>query len=534
MGDGGRPFASTEVPRHLLRSLLAVALVCGPALPAPAQEAPASQPPATFFRSIQAARRTGQVSIDGRADELAWNAAELGDGFTQFEPDEGAPPTAPTRFRVLWDDDSIYVAIECDDPVGPTATLSRRDRAVEGDWVSFDLDTTNDRRTAYHFQVFAGGQQLDALHFNDTEFTTDWDAAWESAVLRTESGWSAEVRIPLRILRVPDGASEFGFNVYRYLARRKEQDQWRYRPRGSAGDVSLLGRLTGVRGIRPVRSLELRPYLASRSTMTTPAPGPAIAPFRFAPCSSVGIGANGVAAGCAGLDLRYSLASDLSLVATVNPDFGQVEADQRVLNLSTFETFFPEKRPFFTEGLDLFQSPLRISFGGAEATRTRPSIRAGSASRRRSGTPRTAPCCTSPTRSRSAPRPRSAAPSARRRWACSPRTSRAWRRRCFARARSPTCAPPRRRRAKCCGSASPSPIGPSSAWWRPRAIPSSPPRRPTSPAGTRTSAEPISPPSMRAATGASRDRRWDRCSAGATRTSRTTERSWAAGPAAWR
>src|SRR5439155_11536446 len=106
-------------------------------------------------------------------------------------------------------------------------------------------------------------------------------------------------------------------------------------------------------------------YLASRSTMTRPAPGPASAPFRFAPCSSFGIGDNGLQAGCAGLDLRYSLASDLSLVGTINPDFGQVEADQRVLNVSTFETFFPEKRPFFTEGLDLFQSPLRVSFGGA-------------------------------------------------------------------------------------------------------------------------------------------------------------------------
>ena len=290
MRGGGPPFGSSEVPRYVFRPLLAVALVAGPALAAPSPESPASQPAASFFRSIHAARRSGPVAIDGRPDELAWNAAELGEGFTQFEPDEGAPPTAPTRFRVLWDDDSIYVAIECDDPVPPTATLSRRDRAVEGDWVSFDLDTTNDRRTAYHFQVYAAGQQLDALHFNDTDFTTDWDAAWESAVARTESGWSVEVRIPLRILRVPDGATEFGFNVYRYLARRKEQDQWRYRPRGSSGDVSLLGQLTGVRGIHPVRSLELRPYLASRSTMTRPAPGPASAPFRFAPCSSFGIG----------------------------------------------------------------------------------------------------------------------------------------------------------------------------------------------------------------------------------------------------
>ncbi|HWE24389.1 MAG TPA: DUF5916 domain-containing protein [Myxococcales bacterium] len=320
--------------------------------------------PESFFRRVRAARRQGPVVIDGRIDEPAWLAAELGDRFTQLEPDEGAPPAAPTRFRVLWDDASLYVAIECDDPEPLTATLSRRDRPVEGDWVSFDLDTTNDRRTAYHFQVFAGGHQLDGLHFNDTDFTADWDAAWESAVARTPSGWSVEMRIPLRILRIPYGATDFGFNVYRYLARRKEQDQWRYRPRGASGDISLLGQLTGLAGIHPDRALELRPYVATRTTVTHPAPAPATVPLNAGLCTSWGMNHNGVAAGCAGLDLRYSLASDLLLVGTINPDFGQVEADQRVLNVSTFETFFPEKRPFFTEGLDLFQSPLRISFGG--------------------------------------------------------------------------------------------------------------------------------------------------------------------------
>jgi Domain of unknown function (DUF5916)/Carbohydrate family 9 binding domain-like len=359
------PFGLAEVPRRLPRPLLAVALACAPALAALAQESPGAGGAASFFRSIRAARRSSPLVIDGRMDEPAWREAELGERFTQFEPDEGAQPTAPTRFRVLWDDDALYVGVECDDPQAPTDTLSRRDRFVEGDWVSFDLDTTNDRRTAYHFQVFAAGQQLDGLHFNDTDMTTDWDAAWESAVARTPTGWSVEFRIPLRILRIPEGATDFGFNVYRYLARRKEQDQWRYRPRGASGDISLLGRLTGLGGIHPVRSLELRPYLAARSKITRPAPGPATAPFLFSPCSSFGVGDKGLEAGCAGLDLRYSLASDLSLVATLNPDFGQVEADQRVLNLSTFETFFPEKRPFFTEGLDLFQSPLRINFGGA-------------------------------------------------------------------------------------------------------------------------------------------------------------------------
>jgi len=326
--------------------------------------APTEEEVARHFRSIRAARRTGPIQLDGRPDEAAWLAAEPGSGFTQFSPDEGAPASVQTRFRVLWDDDAIYVGVECDDPEPPTAIMSRRDRQVDGDFISFDLDTTNDRRTAYHFQVFAAGQQLDALHFNDTDFTPDWDAAWESAVARSDRGWSVEVKIPLRILRIPDGARSFGFNLYRILARRHEEDQWRYRPHGAAGDISMLGELTGIGGIRPVRSLELRPYFATRSSTTRPAPADATAPLLFAPCTSVGYSRRSVAGACAGLDLRYSVASDVHLVGTLNPDFGQVEADQIVLNLSTFETFFPEKRPFFTEGLDLFQSPLRIQFGG--------------------------------------------------------------------------------------------------------------------------------------------------------------------------
>ena len=126
----------------------------------------------------------------------------------------------------------------------------------------------------------------------------------------------------------------------------------------------MLGRLSGLDGIRPVRSLELKPYLAMRSTRTVPRPGPVPAPFAFGPCSSTGVTALGIAAGCAGLDARVGLTSDLSLVATVNPDFGQVEADERVLNLGTFETFFPEKRPFFLEGLDIFQPPFQVNIGG--------------------------------------------------------------------------------------------------------------------------------------------------------------------------
>jgi hypothetical protein len=301
---------------------------------------------ATAPRSLRAARRSGEIRIDGRADEPAWGAAEVGDGFRQTEPDDGSAATAATRFRVLWDDDSLYVAIECDDPLPPTALASPRDRDIDADLVRIDLDTTLDRRTAYHFGVYAAGQQVDGMHFNDDDYTSDWDAPWESAVAITPSGWSVEMRIPLRVLRIPEGARAFGMNVQRTLTRRHEESTWQYRPREAAGVVSGFGLLTGLDGIRPVVQLDLKPYVAGRGNCaTTSAPA--------APCQT-GLDF--------GLDARYSLTSELALVGAIHPDFGQVEIDERVLNLTTFETYLPEKRPFFLEGLDLFNLPLSSAY----------------------------------------------------------------------------------------------------------------------------------------------------------------------------
>ena len=332
------------------------------AAPAFAQR-PDLAPEESFVRTAHAARRTGgPITVDGVMDEPAWQAAPLEDQFTQVNPDEGRPASVHTAFRVMWDDEYLYFGAICDDDHPPTATLSRRDRYIEGDSVQFDLDTTLDRRTAYHFQVYAAGQQLDAIHFNDTDMTTDWDAPWDSAVKRTAAGWSVEMRIPLRSLRIPDGAKLMGFNVYRILSRRHEEDQWRFRPNGRPGDISRLGLLDGIAGIHPVKELELRPYVGTKFLRSVPAyatPRP-----ELGSCLTTGFDAQRQGGLCAGLDLRYNLASDLALVGTINPDFGQVEADQRVLNLSTFETFFPEKRPFFLEGLDLFKLPLRTDIGG--------------------------------------------------------------------------------------------------------------------------------------------------------------------------
>ena len=324
---------------------------------------PLADSPRSPHRVAHAARLVGPPPvIDGRLDDPAWQEAPLHEGFTQVTPDEGSPGSVHTAFRVLWDDEYFYFGAICDDPEPPTLTLSRRDREIEGDNIQFDLDTEEDKRTAYHFQVYAAGQQVDALHFNDTDRTTDWDAAWESAVAKTPTGWSVEMRIPLRVLRIPEHAHEMGFNVYRILSRRHEESQWRFMPNGEAGQVSRLGILEGIDGIHPVREMELKPYLAMKFLRNVPTYGKP--DLSFGQCATTGFDAQRQGGFCGGLDFRYNLASDLALVGTVNPDFGQVEADQRILNLSTVETFFPEKRPFFLEGLDLFKTTYRVDIGG--------------------------------------------------------------------------------------------------------------------------------------------------------------------------
>jgi hypothetical protein len=338
--------------------------VVGAAMPVPARSSPATNDGQAVGRSVRAARLSGSIDLDGRPDEPAWQAAETGEAFTQTEPEEGRPASSSTRFWVLWDDDSLYVAAECIDPAGVTALLSRRDRASEGDKIEFNLDTRLDLRIAYQFTVFAAGHQLDGLRFNDTEMTTNWDAAWESAVVRTPSGWSFEARIPLRVMHIPRGAREFGFNMSRTISKRREVSRWQFVPRGVPGEVSSLGRLTGIDGIRPVRAIEIRPYLGMRTTLARPVASDQGAPLLLGACSSTGIAGSVFAAACTGIDARIGLTSDLALVGTLNPDFGQVEADTRVLNLSTFETFFPEKRPFFVQGMEAFQPPYNVMYGG--------------------------------------------------------------------------------------------------------------------------------------------------------------------------
>jgi hypothetical protein len=296
---------------------------------------------------IRAARTSGPVTVDGKLEEDAWARAPAFDAFVQRFPEAGKAPSERTELRVLHDDRNVYFAVTCYDsqPALINRNLGRRDSALFTDVVRLLLDTTHDHRTAYAFAVSAGGVQSDGLYYDDRMYSSDWDGVWDGAAGLREDGWVAEFSIPLSLLRFPEVPMQtWGFSVRREIARKNEELETVDNPRTSGAVVSRLGHLTGLEALKPRRAVELVPYLAARS-VARPQYSDAARPRPRLMDPSLDVG----------LDLKASLTSDLALTATFNPDFGQVEADRLLLNLSTFESFFPEKRPFFTQGMELFQ-----------------------------------------------------------------------------------------------------------------------------------------------------------------------------------
>jgi hypothetical protein len=335
------------IARSLLLSTLAWSL--GTAWGAPE--------PAIAPREMRAVRAATAPVLDGRVDDGAWTQAAVDDRFVQMFPASGQPPTERTEMRVVYDDEAVYIALRMFDAQseGIVGRLTRRDRDIETDWVAVGFDSQHDKHTAYYFAVSAAGVQSDGVFHDDSELNKDWDAVWDSAVRREATGWSAELKIPLSVLRFSAADIQtWGFQAWRHISRKKEDVAWAFHPNNVQGEVSWFGELGGLSGLRPRRTIELRPFLIARLGATTNAGG-----------SFFGAGGSGrdVDVGLdGGLDAKIGLTSNLTLDATINPDFGQVEADQVVLNLSRFETFFPEKRPFFIEGADLFQTPLQLFY----------------------------------------------------------------------------------------------------------------------------------------------------------------------------
>ena len=291
-------------------------------------------------RAAVAVRRDGPIQVDGRLDDEAWGAATPISGFTQKEPDEGAPAAEPTEVRVLFDDRAIYIGARMLDsqPGLISRRLARRDQDANTDFFEVSLDPNLDRRTGYQFSVSAANVQGDRYLYDDNRDDRAWNAVWESAVHHDEDGWSVEIRIPLSQVRYDpsDGPQTWGVNFSRRRTLTNERSFFAPEPRNNTGVVSLFGLLEGIQATTGSRRFEARPYALTGLRSAPATPGD---PFFSGREAKVEMG----------VDLRYGLGSAFTLDATVNPDFGQVEADPATINLSAFEVFLDERRPFFVE-----------------------------------------------------------------------------------------------------------------------------------------------------------------------------------------
>ena len=297
---------------------------------------------------LRALRTATQIHVDGRLDEAPWAQAESATGFTQEWPLRGVPAHQRTEVKVLFDDHFLYIGARMHhDPGldgGPARVvkrLHRRDQDDQGDWFGVALDSTHDRRTALVFEVNAAGVQKDQVIYNDSTFDPSWDGVWESAVTSDAGGWTAELKVPLSLLRFKPGPGPqtWGINFSRVdQGVVRESSRWRVVLRGESGFVSRFPELSGLAGLQPQFRREYLPYLGLARKFETRR---GYDDRQWEPR--------------AGLDARWGLDSHSQIDLSVRPDFGQVEVDQTVLNLGTVETFFPEKRPFFLEGMEVFR-----------------------------------------------------------------------------------------------------------------------------------------------------------------------------------
>jgi hypothetical protein len=284
--------------------------------------------------------------IDGRLDDPEWRTAAFVSDFVQKDPDEGKPASETTQVGLLYDDDAIYIGarMHCNRPKDHIrASMSRRDNVGNSERFIVSLDTYRDRRTCYSFAVTATGVIADYYHPIDNEYQRDysWDPVWHAHTSIDSAGWSAEIRIPFSQLRFrSEDVQVWGINYNRYVSSESEDAFLVYVPKNVVGWSSYFPDLVGIEGIRPSRRLEVVPYVASDGRFDE-----AVAADPFHDGSDIDTRAGG--------DLKLGLGPNLTLDATINPDFGQVEADPAEVNLTAYETFFSERRPFFTEGSQL-------------------------------------------------------------------------------------------------------------------------------------------------------------------------------------
>jgi hypothetical protein len=311
--------------------------------------------PVSTARTAVAARASTPPTIDGRDGDEAWRSAQVIQGFRMFDPVEDGEERFRTVAKVTYDDRHFYVLVRAYDPHPDSivALLSRRDVRTPSDWIKVMIDSYHDRRSGYEFAVNPIGVKRDYYTYNDASEDESWDGIWDVGTAIDSLGWVAEFRIPLSQLRFGAAASHtFGLMITREIARTNERMSWPVYRRSRAGIASQFGEIGGITGIGTPRRLEIAPYTVAKNAT-------------LAKTNTAGevIGYGRSQQFTAGADIKYGVSSNLTLDATVNPDFGQVEADPAVLNLTAFETFYQERRPFFMEGMGIFRFDISCSDG---------------------------------------------------------------------------------------------------------------------------------------------------------------------------
>ena len=320
----------------------------------------ALQFPSTIKAETESAHRVATAvrikgsppQLDGVLDDAVWKTAPLHEGFRQRDPNEGEPVSERTTFQVAYDDEAIYFAMMCYDsePDKIVSRLVRRDEYVESDKVQIILDPHYNRQRGFSFTIYPSGSVIDGIvgGGGPDGWNNAWDGVWEAKTRIHEAGWAVECRIPFYMFRFsPKDKYTWGLQVEREISRRKERAHWRLIKKGESGWISRFGDLIGIEDIHPSRHLELIPYTMGRTTLNSETDLPL-------PSNGWGPRAN------VGGDVQYGITSGITLNATINPDFGQVEADPATLNLSAYEEYFEERRPFFVKGSSIF------NFGGGQ------------------------------------------------------------------------------------------------------------------------------------------------------------------------
>lgn len=293
--------------------------------------------------------------IDGFLNDPCWDLVEWSGNFIQSTPYENRPPSQQTAFKILYDDNNLYVFIRAYDTEANKISriLTRRDD-FSGDMVEINIDSYYDKQTAFSFTAMASGAKGDeAISLDGNNWDSSWNPIWTLKTSIDNNGWSAEMSIPLTQLRFGNKEEQvWGIQFMRHIFRDEERSNWQYIPKGSPGTVHLFGELHGIKSIKPKRQIEIMPYLVAKTETFEKEEGN---PFADGKSSKI----------TAGVDGKIGITNDLTLDFTVNPDFGQVEADPSEVNLTAFESYFSEQRPFFVEGKSIYQfrptNPIVIS-----------------------------------------------------------------------------------------------------------------------------------------------------------------------------